>query len=133
VFISIFRNCAIKEYSLKIVTLNYINHDSPDCWLVWDESEEPNNAVAVRSLRATRVRFRPARDFVGVELGWTLVALCETAVSGDFVDLEDTTEVHFSTILGFYDSRTYQHLDECEELFFRADKTMIIRNSPASA
>lgn len=67
---------------MKIVSANYRDRDSAYRWLVRDEHEPAEKAVAFKAVRASGVRFSLAMKYE-VGFGCQVVARCVTAEGSD--------------------------------------------------
>lgn len=96
---------------MKIVSANYNNRDSDYKWLVRDENEPAQKAVACKAVNATGVSFITSPDYEQ-GFGCSMVARCETA---EMIDPEPRGEPLKFNGLDFNDEYG-RRVTECETL-----------------
>jgi len=106
---------------MKIVSANYRNRGSDHPWLVRDAEEDPEMAVAVKSVIATGVTFNRS-SAVERGFGCSTVAECQTAEEVG----ADQTQIGERLSFGgmFFYTKDDKRVEKCHQLLLMPDGSM---------
>ncbi|MBU2103759.1 hypothetical protein KKD95_01990 [Patescibacteria group bacterium] len=107
---------------MKIVSANYRARGSDHPWLIRDAKEQPEKAVAVKSVIATGVTFGPSSDRER-GFGCSMVARCRTAEKAPANHEQIGERLTFNGI-SFYTVEGETRVEACHQLLLMADGSM---------
>ena len=121
----------------KIVTANYRNRDAKEKWLVRDENERPDAAIAFSTIVAKGVKFKASTGYWEEGFGCVVVAVCEEATGYDELpkelnlSAEHIIPLKFNIIFGFYNFDISGVIEKAEELYLSNTGEMWAKNATA--